>query len=257
MTDRTRRDRDPSEVDGVAQRQLTEAFAELADTLVAGFDVIDFLHRLTLRAADLTGAGAAGLVLTDQRDRLRLVAASSERPPLLDLFEGQNEEGPILDCYVSGRPVHDARLDTGDGRWPRFAPAARDAGFTAADALPMRLRGRTIGALNLFRGGPAGFGPGNAVVAQALADLATVGILSERALAERETLAEQLQGTLNGRILVEQAKGVLAERHGWAMDEAFAELRRAAYERETPLRELAAAIVAGGPLREDPRSSAG
>lgn len=239
----------------MAQRQLATAFAELTDTLVDGFDIIDFLHMLAGRAAALTSAGLAGIVLGDQRDRLRPVAASSEQPRLVELFELQSEEGPSHDCFVSGRPVHDARLD--DGRWPRFAPAAREAGFTVADALPLRLRDRTLGALNLFRNGSGGLGLDDAVLAQSLADIATLGILAERAVTERETLAEQLQGTLNGRILVEQAKGVLAERHGWSMDEAFAGLRRAAHEREMPLRELAAAVVAGEPIGGDPRSSTG
>jgi hypothetical protein len=236
----------------MAQRQLATAFAELTDTLVDGFDVIDFLHTLTRRAAALTAAGLAGIVLGDQRDRLRPVAASSEQPRLVEVFERQSEEGPSLDCFVSGRPVRDARLD--DGRWPRFAPAARAAGFTVADALPLRLRGRTLGALNLFRNG-GGLGPDEAALAQSLADIATIGVLAERAVTEHETLAEQLQGTLNGRILVEQAKGVLAERHGWSMDEAFAGLRRAAHERGVPLRELAAAVVAGEPIGGDPGSS--
>src|SRR5262245_18388485 len=114
----------------MAQRQLTTAFAEREDTLVDGFDVIDFLHTLTGRAAVLTAADLAGIMLGDQRDQLRPVAASSERPRLVELFEEQNSVGPALDCFVSGRPVHAVRLD--DNRWPRFAPVARDAGFTVA-----------------------------------------------------------------------------------------------------------------------------
>lgn len=240
----------------VAQRELAKAFVELADTLVSGFDVLDFLHVLARRAADLTAADAAGLVLTDQRDQLRLVAASSEQTHMLELFELQNEEGPSLDCFETGRPVRDARLATAGDRWPRFAPVARDAGFAAVDAVPMRLRDRTIGAVNLFRRSGHGLTADDVELAQALADIATIGILAERAIIEREALAEQLQGTLNGRVVVEQAKGVLAERNGWSMDAAFEALRAAAYERGVPLRELATAVVAGEGLGGDPRPPA-
>lgn len=250
------RGRDPSEVGVDARRKhLAEAFVELADTLVNGFDIIDFLHLLSRRTAELTAVDAVGLVVTDQRDQLRLVAASTEQTHMLELLELQNEEGPSLDCFRSGLQMHHVRLDTGEQRWPRFAPAAREAGFVAVDAVPMRLRKRTIGALNLFSAS-GGVADEDVDIAQGLADVATIGIISARTLSEREMVAEQLQAALNSRVLLEQAKGVLAERHGMSMDTAFDVMRDTAHARAMPLSELAAGVVAGAEMVELPEDLA-
>ena len=138
---------------------LSEAFVELTDTMVAGFDVIDFLHVLTDRSVQLLDVSAAGLLLADPRGELRVVAASSEAARLLELFQLQNDQGPCLDCFRTGRPVAAGDLAAAAARWPRFAPAAQRAGFTAVQALPMRLRDQVIGALNLFRAVPGAFDP--------------------------------------------------------------------------------------------------
>src|ERR1700691_3496171 len=138
---------------------LSDTFVELADTLVAGFDVIDFMHMLTNRSVQLLDVSAAGLLLADPRGELRVVAASSEAVRLLELFQLQNDEGPCLDCFRSGQPVQVADLAAVAPRWPRFAPAAGQAGSAAVQALPMRLREQVIGALNLFRAGPGPFDP--------------------------------------------------------------------------------------------------
>src|SRR6204780_5465824 len=138
---------------------LSETFVELTDTMVADFDLIDFLHVLTQRSVELLNASAAGLLLADPRGELRVVAASSEAARLLELFQLQSDEGPCLDCFRSGQPVSAADLGAEGARWPEFAPAAQQAGFGAVQALPMRLRDQVIGALNLFRAGPGVFGP--------------------------------------------------------------------------------------------------
>src|SRR3984957_12029056 len=135
---------------------LSDTFVELTDTMVAGFDVIDFLHVLTDRSVQLLDVSAAGLLLADPRGELRVVAASSEAARLLELFQLQSDQGPCLDCFRPGRPVAAADLAAAERRWPRFVPAARSAGFGAVQALPMRLREQVIGALNLFRAGRAG-----------------------------------------------------------------------------------------------------
>jgi hypothetical protein len=132
---------------------LSQTFVELTDTMVAGFDVIDFLHVLTDRSVQLLDVSAAGLLLADPRGELRVVAASSEAARLLELFQLQNDQGPCLDCFRSGQPVQAADLAAEAERWPRFAPAALQAGFAAVQALPMRLREHVVGALNLFRAG--------------------------------------------------------------------------------------------------------
>jgi len=226
-------------------RLLSETFVELADTMVAGFDVIEFMHVLTDRSVDLLGASAAGLLLVDPRGELRVVAASSEQVRLLELFQVQHDQGPCLDCFHRGEPVSATDLTAAAGRWPRFAPAARQAGFAAVQALPMRLRTQIIGALNLFRVAAGPFGEAETRVGQALADVATISLLHERSLRRSETLNEQLQAALNSRVTIEQAKGKLAERAGIDMDQAFEILRSYARARNRRLSELAMAFVTG------------
>jgi len=224
---------------------LPEAFVELADTLVAGFDIIEFLHVLTDRSVELLGASAGGLLLADPRGDLRVVAASSEQARLVELFQLQNDEGPCLDCFRSGKPVASADLSMESRRWPHFAAIASEAGFAAVQALPMRLRDETIGALNLFRTAPGPFGRADVRVGQALADVATIGLLNERTLRRSETLNEQLQTALNSRVIIEQAKGKLAERLGLDVDDAFNVLRSCARGRNRGLSELSRAFIDG------------
>jgi transcriptional regulator with GAF, ATPase, and Fis domain len=224
---------------------LSETFVELTDTLVVGFDVIDFLHVLTNRSAQLLDVSAAGLLLADPRGELRVVAASSEAARLLELFQIQNDQGPCLDCFRSGRPVAAADLAAEAARWPRFAPAARQAGFAAVQALPMRLREQVIGALNLFRADPGTLAPEDIRVGQALADVATISLLHERSMRHSDTMNEQLQTALNSRVIIEQAKGKLAERLGVDMDQAFSLLRDRARTSNRRLSDLARAFVDG------------
>ncbi len=224
---------------------LSDTFVELTDTMVAGFDVIDFLHRLTDRSVQLLDVSAAGLLLADPRGELRVVAASSEAARLLELFQLQNDEGPCLDCFRSGQSVQAADLAAVAPRWPRFAPAAGQAGFGAVQALPMRLREQVIGALNLFRAGPGAFDPADVRVGQALADVATISLLQERSMRFSDTLNEQLQTALNSRVIIEQAKGKLAERLGLDMDQAFNLLRESARTQNRRLSDLAQAFVNG------------
>ena len=204
---------------------LSGTFVDLADTMVAGFDVIDFLHILTDRSVTLLAVSAAGVMLADPRGELRVAAASSEAAGLIELFQIQNDQGPCLDCFRTAQAVTAADLTGPDQRWPQFAAAAARAGFRSVEALPMRLRDEVIGALNLFRAAPEPLSPADLRVGQALADVATIGLLQERAVRRMEIVAEQLQGALNSRVVVEQAKGKLAERLGVDMDEAFGLLR--------------------------------
>jgi len=228
----------------MAEIQLADVFVEMADTLVDDFDVIDFLHVLTERCVQLLGVSAAGLLLTDQRDNLQVVAASSERTRLLELFQLQTDQGPCVDCFRTGQPVSVVDLPSA-GRWPGFTAAAADAGFAAVHALPMRLRTEVIGALNLFDTNPGPLDSGRLRIGQALADVATIGLLQQRAIRRRDTLTEQLQTALNSRVLIEQAKGVLAERLHLDVAEAFTVLRNDARSRNRRLSELAQAIVDG------------
>lgn len=227
--------------------RLARTFVELADTLVAGFDLMEFLQTLTERCVELLEVDAAGLLLADNRGALRLVAASTERARVAELFQIQNDEGPCLDCYRTGQAVSisDIGAEQTAARWPRFAAAAREMGFAGVHAIPMRLRDQIIGTLNLFRAEADGLDPAVARAARALVDIATIGILQERAVRQQEVVAGQLQVALNSRVMIEQAKGVLAERLQATPDEAFVLLRRYARNRNHPLTDLAADVIRG------------
>jgi transcriptional regulator with GAF, ATPase, and Fis domain len=232
------------------ERALSEAFAEVADTLVDDFDVIDFLHTLAERCVQLLDVDAAGLMLADQSGNLHASAASSESARLLELFELQADAGPCLDCYRTATPVVNVDLEANAERWPLFAEAARANGFVSAHALPLRLRQTIIGALNLFCSAPGPLSEDDVRVGQALADVATIGILAQRGLEQADLVATQLQNALNSRIAIEQAKGVLSERNQVTVDEAFVMLRRHARENNLRMSDLARDVANGAPLNQ-------
>ena len=173
------------------------------------------------------------------------MASSSEAMRLLELFEIQAQEGPCLDCYRAGEPITNRDLTAEGGRWPRFAPEAVAAGFHSVHALPMRLRGSIIGALNLFHVEPGGMRGADVEAAQAFADIATIAILQHRAALEAQVLNEQLNHALNSRILIEQAKGMVAEREGLDMERSFAMLRNHARNHNLRLVDVAGQVVEG------------
>ncbi|MFF4352836.1 ANTAR domain-containing protein [Streptomyces sp. NPDC001530] len=225
------------------QQLLAKTFVELADNLVADFDLIDFLRLLTDRCVGLLDASAAGVLLADRDGELRVMAASDEQVRLLELFQLQNDEGPCLECFRTGTPMAVTDLRTETARWPRFAVAAQHSGFGAVQALPMRLRDEVVGALNLFRTTPGPFDPAASPIAQALADVATISLLQQRTTQRSTVLNEQLQTALNSRVLIEQAKGKLAERQGVDMEQAFTALRGYARAHNRRLAELARAFI--------------
>ena len=231
-------------VSEMAETQLVDVFVEMADTLVDDFDVIEFLHMLTERCVQLLDISAAGLLVTDGQDTLQLVAASSERTRLLELFQLQTDQGPCVDCFHTGQPVSVVDLPTA-GRWPRFTAAAAEVGFAAVHALPMRLRTEVIGALNFFDTRPGAMDDGRRRIGQALADVATIGLLQQRAIRRGDMVTQQLQTALNSRVLIEQAKGILAERLHLDVADAFTLLRTTARNHNQRLSDLAQAIVDG------------
>ena len=228
----------------IDSERLSRVFVELADTLVSDFDIVEFMTTLADRCVELLGADEAGVVLADEQGILRSVASSNETARLLELFEIQNQEGPCLDCYRTGEQLLNQFLVTPD-QWPVFGPEARRLGFTVVHALPMRLRGRVIGAVNVFGSSAAELDPIDIEVGQALADVATVGLLQERTIREARILNEQLQGALTSRVVIEQAKGVLAERLKVEMDVAFTLLREHARRNSQRLSLVATALVEG------------
>ena len=227
------------------EADLVQALVELSDTLVDDFDVVDVLTALTDRCVTLLGVSAAGVMLGPPRGDLQLVASSSEAMRLLELFELQAQEGPCLDAFRTGEQVEQEGLVAGAGPWPTFAGAAIDAGFHSVLALPMRLRDHTIGGLNLFRVEQTAIDESNRVVARAFADLATISVLQHRAATEAQRLTEQLSHALTSRIVIEQAKGVIAERAGVDMAEAFARMRRYSRDNNLRLTAVAQSAVAG------------
>lgn len=227
----------------IAVDQLAEVFVEIADTLVDDFDVIEFFELVTSRAASISNGSSAGLLLADALGQLQFMAASQESVKLLELFQLQNDEGPCLDCFHTGSAVVNTDLDHAASRWPVFAARAVSAGFRSVHAIPLRHRRDVIGALNLFSTGTGQLEPGDVRIIQALADIATIGLLQERSIHDHEIVTEQLQGALNSRITIEQAKGALARTHAITVDAAFKLLRDYARRHHHHLSDVALAVV--------------
>lgn len=227
------------------EADVVRALVEMADTLVDDYDVVDLLTGMTGRCVDLLNASAAGVMLASPSGRLGLVASSSEAMRLLELFELQTEEGPCLDAFRSGETVEHEVLTAQSSRWPSFAAAALEAGFKSACAIPLRWHDGTIGALNLLSMRAEPMAEPDRIVARAFADLAAVSITQHRVSAEARRLNEQLSAALSSRIVIEQAKGVLSERAGVGLAEAFARLRRYARNENLRLTDVAHAAVDG------------
>ena len=229
------------------EQQLTEVFVEVADSLIDDFDLIDFLQQLSVRCMELLDVAAVGILLADAHDHLQVLAASDEHTRLLELLALQHDQGPCVDCYRSGTPrtninLHDARTT---GGWPQFAAAAKATGFVSANTIPLRLRGRVIGVLGLFQTDPDPLSPEDITLAQALADVATIAILQQRTLAQSEMERGQLQYALSSRIVLEQVKGILAERWHLSVDDAFAAFRTYARSTHQHLADLGRQIADG------------
>lgn len=241
------------QIGNVREQLVSRAFVTLADTLVDEYDIIDLLDQLVSHSVEILAADAAGIVLGDARRELRVVAASSEDAQLMELLQLQNDEGPCLDCFSNAAPVSVPDVAEATNRWPAFAAAVASRGaFRSVHALPLRLRGEAIGALNLFHRTPGPLPPADLDLAQALADVATIGILAERAVRRGEVLNEQLQSALNSRVVIEQAKGVLAQQNNLSMDAAFALLRNHARNNNLRLSDVARQVVATHPAADLP-----
>jgi len=227
------------------EQLLVETLVALADTLVDDYDPIEFMQTLSERCVELLDVTAAGIMIADTDGNLRHAACSSERMRLVELLELQLEEGPCFDAYAQAAPVSSDSYAETARRWPRFAPKVREHGFEAVSAVPMRLRDTVIGALNLFSTRERALAGEDVAVAQALADIATIGILQERSIRDSRVLSTQLQGALDSRIVIEQAKGIVAEHRQVAIDDAFVALRAYARTRNRRLTDVAREIIAG------------
>lgn len=222
---------------------LVATLVELADNLVDNFDVIDVLSVLSNRCVDAIDVDAAGVMLSSPGGELQYIASSSESMRVLELFQIQSDEGPCIDCFRDGRAIVNYELADADELWPNFTPRAMAQGFRSVHCLPMRLRGRTLGALNLFRTSQGPLDENDVVVAQGLADVATIAILQHQTAQDAQTLNGQLSIALNSRIIIEQAKGMVSQTTKCDMDSAFGRLRVHARNHNLGLTEVARSVV--------------
>jgi GAF domain-containing protein len=225
------------------EEKINDAFVRVAGTLVDSYDVVDLLSTLMYTCTELLGVQAGGILLTDSTGELELVASTSEEAELVEIMIVAAGAGPCIDCFNTGTVVSVADIEQDLRDWPRFRRSALEHGFRAAHATPLRLHGEVIGAMNLLSTVPGALSERDAQLAQALADVATVGILHERSFRQPEMVAAQLHLALDTRILVEQAKGVLAQLRSCTMSEAFDALRGYAREHEITLRAAAEGVV--------------
>ncbi|WP_291039880.1 GAF and ANTAR domain-containing protein [Herbiconiux sp.] len=228
-----------------AETAFAEAIVELADTLRPEHDVIDTMDRLVAAATAVTPAVDAGIVLADAQGALRVVASTSERAAEVEEAQLGADEGPCLEAYRSAAPVESTRLDAERDRWPRFVELAEQSGFRAVYAVPLTLRGHHLGAVGIFFDRPEALDDRSAALVQAMAQVATIAVVQQRTIAEHADLAAQLQRALDARVLIEQAKGLVASRHGISIDAAYQLLRGQARREQRRLRDLAEELVNG------------
>lgn len=225
------------------EAQLTATFVTLADTLVDDYDVVDLLHTLIDTCADLLDAAGAGLTLAAADGQLEVLASTSEESKLVELMQLRAGEGPCIEAYLTGKVVAVSDVDDVVDVWPLFARNALAQGFRSVHCIPMQLRGQTIGSLNLFRNSLGMLPDDDIAVARGLADIATIGILHQRAIQESDVARQQLQNALDSRVLIEQAKGVLAHTHSVDMNGAFTLLRTYARQNGARLQDVARDVV--------------
>lgn len=225
------------------ERDVIESLVSMASTLARGYDVVDLLGELTEDCARLLDVAAAGLLLADRRGVLHVMAASSDSTRDLETFQLQRDEGPCRDCYQGGAPVLVVDLAREVDRWPLFVPHARAAGFASVHALPMRLADHTLGTLGLFGTSVGALNDDDLRLGQALADVASVALAQNSNVAEKAAVNDQLQHALTSRVILEQAKGVLAQLGNLDMTAAYAALRRYARDHNLRLSDAAEAVV--------------
>lgn len=227
------------------EERIVQTFVELADIMVDDFDVVEFLHRLVEHCVSLLDCTEVGLLLVDVAGTLRVMASSSERAEALELLQSQNDEGPCFECYHRGSLVYSEDLQADRGRWPSFAPAALQKGLSSVHAIPMRVNGQTIGALNLFRTQTGRLAASDVPLGQGLADVAAISLLQDRATRQSRDVVAQLQGALTSRVVIEQAKGILSEQANITLDAAFTRLRAHAREHNRHLSDIAYELTDG------------
>lgn len=225
------------------EARLSTAFVALADTLVSEFDLLDLVHTLIDACTDILDSDAAGLMLSDANGDLQLMASSTEDVDAVEVVQLGAEAGPCWQCFKTGHPVTVGDIEQDADQWPDFQRVALEQGYRSIHATPMRLRGQVIGTMNLLDTKVGVLNERDIALAQSLTDVATIGILQERDSRQLRDLSSQLQGALNSRIIVEQAKGVLAQSLHVSMDEAFRLLRNHARSTNQTLQVVSRDVV--------------
>lgn len=224
------------------ETQISAAFVAVADTLTTDFDIVDLLHTLIVQCTEILDTDAGGLMLVDSHGHLQLMTSTSEAADLVEIMQLSADSGPCIQCFATGKSVSVDDINLTGETWPEFQKAALQNGFVSVHAIPMKLRGQVIGTMNLFSARPGALTERDAAVAQALADVATIGILQDRMLRESTIVAEQLHRALDSRILVEQAKGMIAHTVGIKIDDAFELLRTYARSNNLTIRAVAEGV---------------
>lgn len=220
---------------------INKAFVSVADTLTTDFDVVDLLHKLVEQCTTILETDAGGLMLVDDDGQLQLMTSTSEAADFVEVMQLTADSGPCIECFTTGASVSVSDIAETD-RWPAFRKAALQKGFRSAHAVPLKLRGQVIGTMNLFAVTVGALTQRDAAVAQALADVATIGILQDRISRENTILADQLHRALDSRILVEQAKGMIAHALTINIDDAFSLLRAYARANGLTIRDVAEGV---------------
>lgn len=228
------------------ERKVSELYVRLSDTLVSGYDVSEFLQMLVEGCKDVLEVDVVGVLLEKRDGELSVSAASDEEMRTLEALELQTRGGPCFDAYTQQQQVVVEDLEACRDRWPQFVEKALDLGFRCGHAFPLRRREDTLGALDMYKEAPAPFTEDDVHLAQSLADIATIAIVNQRTVRDAEILAEQLQTALHSRVLIEQAKGVLAGREGISPEEAFDRIRRHCRNSHETMRDVSRQVVDEG-----------
>jgi GAF domain-containing protein len=226
------------------EARINTAFVTVADTLTTDFDVVDLLHALVEQCTEILDTDAGGLMLMNADGQLQLMTSTGEGADFVEVMQLNADSGPCIDCFTTGAAISVPNIQSSGGKWPAFQKAAMQYGFHSAHATPMRLRGQIIGTMNLFRTKRGALSGRDAAVAQALTDVATIGILHEHIAREGAILAEQLHHALDSRIFIEQAKGMVSHSRSIPMDDAFTVLRTHARNNNLTIRSVAEGVCA-------------
>ncbi|POH66023.1 MULTISPECIES: GAF and ANTAR domain-containing protein [Cryobacterium] len=222
---------------------FVEVFVAIADTVQTGHDVIDTMDVLVRGCTMFTAAIAAGILLADSSDVLHVAASSSERASDVEEEQLGAHEGPCLDAYRSGATIEVPSIADARGTWPAFSDIAEARGYRAVHSVPIRFGSQRLGAMNLFLAEPGRLSGRDAELAEAMALYAANSVEQHRKLHSHIAVRDQMKVMLEDRVLIEQAKGTLAQRYGVPMDDAFGLLRAEARRMHASLRDTAAKIV--------------